>query len=253
MEARVVRPLAEGWPDAWNPVALLRLFPAPSADHPPEEAFDAFDKLAARLTPADAAEVTTTDGASTPAAASTGTGTGGGSSSPRTPATRSSSRPSAAGGLDVAPAKKHPMEIDDTASIHSGGSMAAHTLAMAAARVDLEGGYVAYVVSDELLPEEVRSRVTAPPPRSRDGADSRPAALAARARRRATRRRRRRRSWWRLPRPRRRTSRPRTLRTRPRTSARTRRASDRARATTRRRRRAAATAPRFARCALSRR
>ena len=46
MEARVVRPLAEGWPDAWNPVALLRLFPAPSADHPPEEAFDAFDKLA---------------------------------------------------------------------------------------------------------------------------------------------------------------------------------------------------------------
>ena len=180
MEARVVRPLAEGWPDAWNPVALLRLFPAPSADHPPEEAFDAFDKLAARLTPADAAEVTTTDGASTPAAASTGTGTGGGSSSPRTPATRSSSRPSAAGGLDVAPAKKHPMEIDDTASIHSGGSMAAHTLAMAAARVDLEGGYVAYVVSDELLPEEVRSRVTAAPPRSRDGADSRPAAPARR-------------------------------------------------------------------------
>ena len=90
-----------------EPVALLRLFPAPSADHPPEEAFDAFDKLAARLTPADAAEVTTTDGASTPAAASTGTGTGGGSSSPRTPATRSSSRPSAAGGSDVATAKKH--------------------------------------------------------------------------------------------------------------------------------------------------
>ena len=240
MEARVVRPLAEGWPDAWDPVALLRLFPAPSADHPPEEAFDAFDKLAARLTPADAAEVTTTDGASTPAAASTGTGTGGGSSSPRTPATRSSSRPSAAGGLDVAPAKKHPMEIDDTASIHSGGSMAAHTLAMAAARVDLEGGYVAYVVSDELLPEEVRSRVTAPP----RGAAS--ATVRARGARRGGERRRRG-DWWRLPRPRRRTGAHERYE-HDRERRRGRRASDRARATTRR----AAGGDAAWRCALER-
>ena len=52
-------------------------------------------------------------------------------------------------------------DADDTGSIHSGGSMATASLAMAAARVDLDGGYVAYVVSDEMLPADVRKHARA--------------------------------------------------------------------------------------------
>ena len=47
MEACLVRPMSDGWPDAWNPVALLRLFPS-SAD---PDASSAFDKLSEVLTP----------------------------------------------------------------------------------------------------------------------------------------------------------------------------------------------------------
>jgi hypothetical protein len=46
MEASIVRPRSTGWPDVWDPVALLRLFPSSSraAD------VEAFDALVARLT-----------------------------------------------------------------------------------------------------------------------------------------------------------------------------------------------------------
>ena len=62
-------------------------------------------------------------------------------------------------------------DVDDTGSVHSGGSMAGNTggpvsetgpaMRLAAARVELEGGYVAFVVSDELLPADVRRSVAA--------------------------------------------------------------------------------------------
>ena len=64
LEARAVRPGAEGWPDAWNPVALLRLFPSVDGLEPlggdapasvggvsSSVSLDAFDALAARLAP----------------------------------------------------------------------------------------------------------------------------------------------------------------------------------------------------------
>ena len=64
LEARAVRPGAEGWPDAWNPVALLRLFPSVDGLEPlggdapasvggvsSSASPDAFDALAARLAP----------------------------------------------------------------------------------------------------------------------------------------------------------------------------------------------------------
>ena len=262
LEARVVRPGSEGWPDAWNPVALLRLFP--SVDGREHErvgddrerstrrgardggttSLDAFDALAARLAPAprggagdaegtaearekEEAFLTETERARRGEGASARASPTGDADAeegegevPPARATRAATRARAAAraakGKEAKPAKraekkrkreKHEKkksaerggvdeedacanahgatDADDTASIHSGGSMAGAKAARSndanatrrrvasfdgfdrsspersstALRVDLEGRYVAFIVSSELLPEDVRRSV----------------------------------------------------------------------------------------------
>jgi hypothetical protein len=94
MEASIVRPRSEGWPDVWNPVALLRLFP--SSSHPYQA--EAFDRLVARLTPR-AADDETEKETGTEAEMETETG--------------------ASGGGDEVEASET-TDGDDTGSIHSG-------------------------------------------------------------------------------------------------------------------------------------
>ena len=266
LEARAVRPGAEGWPDAWNPVALLRLFPSVDGLEPlggdapasvggvsSSVSLDAFDALAARLAPEPLGGAGDAEGtaeargkeegenaaaAKAPAAAGTSPRKGtetlrvtrhseltakalanadaeeGEGEVPPARATRAATRSRAAAraakgkeakpkaraekrkraATDAAPSpsravkekeketrdrdtrdQRHATDADDTASIHSGGSMAGAKVAerertrtpsrsperssSLALRVDLEGGYVAFIVSRELLPEDVRRSV----------------------------------------------------------------------------------------------
>jgi hypothetical protein len=297
LDARVVRPGNEGWPDAWNPVALLRLFPSVDADGfgtdsvelggprssgrvgASTKGLDAFDALAARLAPgpvvdgadeedaearksesenaADADAEEEAEGTSprkggekesapeeaTAEALGEGETLEGEGEVPPARATRAATRSRAAAraakekearksgraekkkrvsvpekvapsavpnprgpsrGKDKGkekglskdskdskdrekrggsvPAEARPgapsTDADDTASIHSGGSMSGAKAAerarrsprtpkhfrspersLTALRVDLEGGYVAFIVSHELLPEDVRRSV----------------------------------------------------------------------------------------------
>ena len=201
MEACLVRPMSDGWPDAWNPVALLRLFPS-SAD---PDAGTAFDKLSEVLTPreddegglpeeGDEAETGRQGGGGGGGGfggekiggfgpAGCGDAAGGGDDSTRaqlarrseskSPRLKSPEASADGGGVVGTDRSIGPtgMDVDDTGSVHSGGSMAGNTggpvsetgpaMRLAAARVELEGGYVAFVVSDELLPADVRRSVAA--------------------------------------------------------------------------------------------
>ena len=63
LDARIVTPSTTGWPDQWNPVALLRLFPNSSAKVPLRDSEHAFDALVKQLalSSGDLHETTTTD------------------------------------------------------------------------------------------------------------------------------------------------------------------------------------------------
>ena len=149
MEACIVRPRSEGWPDVWNPVALLCLYPYC------EDSFhnnESFDRLSSLLTPRTLDEDETDVDTETVGDADAHVGAVG-------------------GGLEVEASET--TEADDTISVHSGGSMAGVTTVIAAARVELERGYVAFIVSSELLPADVQQQVgmTAGAGEGAEGAD----------------------------------------------------------------------------------
>ena len=187
MEACLVSPMSDGWPDAWNPIALLRLFPS-TADN---EASTAFDKLSDFLTPReDELPGAEEDGdEATQGVEGRGGGTDGEGTDDDLAITRRRSKSksprakSPEASADGDPRTGYPgttgdrvnggADVDDTGSVHSGGSMAGNTaggpvsetgpaMRLAAARVELDGGYVAFVVSDELLPADVRRSVVDP-------------------------------------------------------------------------------------------
>ena len=224
MEACLVRPMSDGWPDAWNPVAASTL--PSSADPTPS----AFDKLSEVLTPREddgdvpeegtrprpadrgrrrrrfragrdwgfggrrlgvsvrRAAATRRRAAATPRARSWLEGPS------RDPRVSSPRRPrTAAAWLGRAGRSDRPAPAsDDTGSVHSGGSMAEHrrsgvrdrTRDAPRRRARRAGGWVRpFVVSDELLPADVRRSVAATVGgRRRRAAETQPAPAVTRRR-----------------------------------------------------------------------